>query len=142
MSETKASRLERYRIEGAVDFINGVIQGAREQDDAGLLLCAENAEKAIRCLRVDLASTRAELSSRDAEVARLRTALAVCVEALGLAHGFVQEELNVRVKSHTLHGDTATLDEDGITICGEATDCLATIEIGRDAGKAALTKDA
>lgn len=72
---------------------------------------------------------------------RLRSALSTCVAALTLAHGFVQEELNVRVKSHTMHGDTATLDEGGITICGEATDCLATIEIGRDAGRAALTKE-
>jgi hypothetical protein len=60
--ETTEDRLERYRVEGAADFIDGIIKGARDQDDAGMLLCAENAEKALRCLRVDKARLRAELA--------------------------------------------------------------------------------
>lgn len=73
VSETDADRLERYRIEGAVDFIGGIIKGAKERDDAGLLLCAENAEKALRCLRVDKATLRADLADQETTIARLRS---------------------------------------------------------------------
>jgi cell division protein FtsB len=68
MDETQEDRLERYRIEGAVDFIGGIIKGAKEHDDAGLLLCAENAEKALRCLRVDKATLRAANAKLTAEI--------------------------------------------------------------------------
>lgn len=65
--EADEDRLERHRIEGAVNFIGGIIKGAKDRDgDDGLLLCAENAEKAIRCLRVDKATLRARVAELEA----------------------------------------------------------------------------
>lgn len=48
--------------------------------------------------------------------------------ALKIARAFVQAELDVRIDSHTLGGDMATLDESEGGICGEAMDCLARID--------------
>jgi hypothetical protein len=79
-----------------------------------------------------------EIASLRTRIATLTAALAKCDAALGLTHGFVKEELGVRVSSHTGGGDMATLDADGIESCGEATDCLATIENAMRAAKEAI----
>lgn len=52
---------------------------------------------------------------------------AMCAAARSAA-AFVREELAVRIDSHTLGGDLATIDETEGGIIGEAMDCLARLE--------------
>ena len=60
--------------------------------------------------------------------ARLIAAAPDLMEALGVARSFVTDELAVRIDSHTLGGDLATLDDEDAGMVREALDCLARID--------------
>ena len=54
--------------------------------------------------------------------------LADLLAALRDARAFVEAELTVRIDSHTLGGDLATLDDADCGIVAEAQACLARID--------------